>query len=227
MWGGLPAAQKACTWYEDTPTNASLNQGLPGDDPIHDSHSDDDSLNGSSACDDPIHGSQSDDDSMNGSSIRDDPIYGSKWDDDSMNGSSIRDDPIHGHQSDDESLNSSPAGADAMNDSNKKFSTAKNRAASHTEQEAGEKGYLTLLGVPVEFLIKDSKSYVETDAAFSLGGLRECLIKNTYSRFGTTLIKIGLSEPQKCYIMGERNTRPYIWIRALHCLLSSTKAGDK
>ena len=113
-----------------------------------------------------------------------------------MNGSSTRDDPIHGHQSDDESLNGSPAGADAMNDSNKKSSTARNRAANHTEQEAGEKGYITLLGAPVDFLIKDSKLYVETDAAFSLGRLRESVIKNTYYRFDKTLIKIGLSEPE-------------------------------
>ena len=78
----------------------------------------------------------------------------------------------------------------------------------------------------MEFLIKDSKLYGETDAAFSLG-LRESAIKNSNSRFDTTLIKIGLSEPEMCYIMGKRNTRPYIWIRTLLWLLSSTKAGDK
>ena len=140
-----------------------------------------------------------------------------------MSGCPSVDDPMSGCPSADDPMNISQAD---VNMTHKGSPTTTKRAVNNSEQDALESGYITLLGVAVKYIIKDGSLYVDTDSAFGLVGLRESVIKNTYSRLDATLNRIG-HEPEKCYIIGERNTRPYIWIRALYCLLSSTKAGDK
>ena len=48
------------------------------------------------------------------------------------------------------------------------------RAVNNSEQEALESAYINLLGVAVEYIIKDGSFYVDTDSAFGLVGLRVC-----------------------------------------------------
>ena len=186
-----------------------------------------------SSADDPMSGCPSADDPMSGCPSVDDPMSGCPSVDDPMSGCPSADDPMSGCPSVDDSMSGCPSADDPMNSSqadvnmtHKGSPTTTKRAVNNSEQDALERGYITLLGVAVEYIIKDGSLYVETDSAFGLVGLRESVIKNTYSRLDATLNRIG-HEPEKCYIIGERNTRPYIWIRALYCLLSSTKAGDK